>query len=331
MKRDIRTLAVTVVGLVTAALIAVAAGIHFEHTKGVMPRPGSLTPRHHPPLSYLGVYEPTAPGSYSGVEQFARLVGHRPNIAVYYSSWWEPFQLGFARAAHAHDALPMVQIEPSGVSLAAIAAGQYDSYLRAYARAVRAYGHPAILSFGHEMNADWYSWGYRHTPPAVFVAAWRHIHRQFTGVGARHVIWLWTVNVVGGPQVRAIRPWWPGAAYVTWVGIDGHYFQRSIRFPGLFGATLDQIRGLTRDRVLIAESGIAPFIGPTRISDLFAGAQAHDVAGVVWFDVSGHNLRVEGHPAAIAAFRRAVREHVKRPAPGNGKHASATSHQGGSR
>src|ERR1035441_1028975 len=48
------------------------------------------------------------------------------------------------------------------------------------------------------------------------------------------VKWLWTVNVVPGPQVSAIKAWWPGAAYVTWIGIDGHYFQAPVRFAGLF-------------------------------------------------------------------------------------------------
>jgi hypothetical protein len=131
--------------------------MHFEREKGGVPPPH--VPSSPPLLSYLGVYEPTSPASYSGVEEFTRLIGYRPRIAVYYSSWFEPFQTTFAQAAHAHGASPMVQIEPSGISLAAIAAGEYDSYLAACARAVRSYGQPVIFSFGHEMNADWYSWG----------------------------------------------------------------------------------------------------------------------------------------------------------------------------
>jgi hypothetical protein len=35
---------------------------------------------------------------------------------------------------------------------------------RAYAAAVRSYQRPVILSFGHEMNGFWYSWG-TSTPP----------------------------------------------------------------------------------------------------------------------------------------------------------------------
>jgi len=314
MKFSLRAAALNIIGFAAAVSIVIAAGMHFEHEKSFVPRERT---RPSPPLmSYLGVYEPASPGSYSGVEEFTRLIGHQPQIAVYYSSWFEPFQSAFARAAHAHGASPMVQIEPTGISLAAIAAGQYDSYVTAYARAVRSYGQPVILSFGHEMNADWYGWGYRHTSPAVFVAAWRHIHQVFAAEGADNVRWLWTVNVVGGPEVSAIKAWWPGAAYVTWAGIDGHYFQPSIRFPQLFGATLGQVRGLTRDPVLIAESGIAPDVGIDKITDLFAGARAHGLLGVVWFDVKGHNLRIENDPAAISTFERAVGTYFKPLADG---------------
>ena len=46
------------------------------------------------------------------------------------------------------------------------------------------------------MNGTWYSWGYQHTSPAAFVAAWRHIVTVFRAVGAWNVTWLWTVNVI---------------------------------------------------------------------------------------------------------------------------------------
>ena len=68
----------------------------------------------------------------------------------------------FAVAAARHHAVPLVQIDPTGIRLRAIAAGRYDAYLRSYAAAVRAYGGRVVLSFGHEMNGNWYSWGYHH-------------------------------------------------------------------------------------------------------------------------------------------------------------------------
>lgn len=309
MRRRVLAVVVNVVGCAGVISLGVVAGLHFEHQAGV-PAPFRVA-APQPPLSYLGVYEPSSPHLYSGVASFGTLVGRRPNLALYYSAWWEPFQVWFALAAQAHHAVPMVQMEPRDVDVAAIAAGSYDSYLEAFASAVRAFGGQVVLSFGHEMNADWYGWGYRHTRPAVFVAAWRHTHQVFADMGAYNVTWLWTVNVVGGPHSISIRPWWPGARYVTWAGIDGHYFTPTIRFAGLFGATISQVRRITADPILVSEAGIAPFVAANRITDLFAGAQAHGLIGVVWFDVPGHNLRIEGDHTAVTEFRRAVRKFFK--------------------
>ena len=148
------------------------------------------------PGSYIGLYAHGVPDSYAGVKAFTTATGVKPRVVVYYSGWLEPFQAGFAATAANDGAVPLVQMNPTDVSVAAIAAGRYDGYLSAYAEAVRAYRHPVILSFGHEMNGYWYSWGYTHTSPAVFVAAWRHIVTLFRTLGVQNVTWLWTINTI---------------------------------------------------------------------------------------------------------------------------------------
>ena len=227
-------------------------------------------------------------------------------MITYYSGWLEPFQTSFATTVAEHGAVPLVQINPFGVSLAAIASGQYDSYLTSYAETVRAYRHPVILSFGHEMNGDWYSWGYRHTSPAVFVAAWRHMVTVFRELGVRNVIWLWTVNIIdtlGGIPSPAL--WWPGSSYVTWVGIDGYYYTPSSTFAPLFGPTITAVRALTSDPILIAETAAAPAAGqPAKIADLFAGIRLFGLLGFVWFDANATEDWRLSSRAAIAAFRQ---------------------------
>ena len=260
------------------------------------------------PGSYIGLYPDGVPGSYAGVTAFTAATGITPDVVPYYSGWLEPFQVGFAKAAADHSAVPLVQIDPEDISLAAIAAGKYDSYLIAYAEAVRAYRHPVILSFGHEMNGNWYSWSDQHTSPAVFVAAWRHIVRLFRALGVQNVTWLWAVNVID-PQlgVPSPRPWWPGSSYVTWVGIDGYYLQRSAMFASLFGPTIAAVRALTHDPILISETAAARSTSqPAKIADLFAGVRLYGLLGFVWFDVvhvKDWRLR---SPGAFAAFRREV-------------------------
>jgi hypothetical protein len=208
-----------------------------------------------------------------------------------------------------HHAVPLVQIDPTGVSLKAIAAGRYDAYLRSYAAAVRAVKGRVILSFGHEMNAWWYSWGYRHVSPTQFVAAWRHIVTVFRHQGAANVTWLWTVNVIDDhAHILSPSPWWPGSSYVTWVGLDGYYTKPSWRFAPLFGPTIKEVRKLTLDPILISETAApATSAQPAKIADLFAGVRAYGLLGLVWFNADGHqDWRLTNRPA-FAAFGRGAR------------------------
>ena len=174
--------AIGAVGAVMALALTYAVRIEEHRTHAVRPHPShQSTTLPVKPDSYIGVYESGAPSSYAGVTKFTAKTGIKPRLVVYYSGWFEPFKAAFATTAARHGAVPLIQINPKGINLAAIASGKYDSYLSSYAEAVRSYHHPVILGFGHEMNGNWYSWGYRHTSPAVFVAAWRHIVTVFRG------------------------------------------------------------------------------------------------------------------------------------------------------
>jgi mannan endo-1,4-beta-mannosidase len=262
------------------------------------------------PGSYIGLYQASAPDSYAGVTAFTRNTGVAPDVVMYYSGWLEPFQSSFAVTVAEHGAVPLVQMNPTGVSIASIASGEYDAYLSAYADAVRGYRHPVILSFGHEMNGNWYSWGYQHTPATVFVAAWRHIVTLFRTLGARNVTWLWTINTIHPrANVPSPGPWWPGGSYVTWVGIDGYYYASSSTFATVFGPTIAAVRALTGQPILIAETAAAPAAGqPGKIADLFSSIHQYQLLGFVWFD-SEHveDWRLSSRQA-MAAFRRYAKE-----------------------
>jgi mannan endo-1,4-beta-mannosidase len=294
-----------------AVLVAVGA-VSYAVTRLVLreaPPPAahaSLPPRL---ASYLGVYEQGAPPGYQPIASFAAAAGRAPNLGAYFSGWAQPFETSFADLLRAHGIVPFVQIDPTYASVAAIAAGSYDGYLRSYADSVRDFGHAVVIGFGHEMNAPWYSWGYGHVPAATFVAAWRHIVTLFRGQGADNVTWLWTIN-----QDRAgtgpVASWWPGAQYVTWVGIDGYYFRPSDTFATVFGQTIDQVRTFTSKPILLSETAVGPQAGQfVKIGDLFQGMRSYRTLGLVWFDkdqdqgIYHQDWRIEGDAPAVAAFR----------------------------
>ena len=306
-RRRYRRIVTSSVAIIAAAAIAVGVSIYNRSADPIGPLPVNLPTT---PQSYLGVFANSLPASYSGVTSFASATGARPDVVMYYSGWFVPFPESLAVTAANHGAVPLVQMDPDNINIARIASGRYDGYLSAYAEAVRVYRHPVILSFGHEMNGWWASWGYRHTSPATFVAAWQHIVTVFRELGAQNVTWLWTVNIVNNTQKNRIpspAPWWPGSSYVTWVGIDGYFLKPSWQFAPLFGPTIAKVRTLTGDPILIAETGATPAAGqPAKIADVFAGIHAYGLLGFVWFDAAdyqGLDFSISS-PAAAAAFRQ---------------------------
>jgi hypothetical protein len=265
------------------------------------------------------VFEFGAEASYKRVETFAGAVGRQPDIVVSFGVWGKPFEAKFARIAHTHGTATLIQLEPVHADFASIVAGKWDRYLRAYATAVRRFGHPVILSFAPEFNGPWYPWGWTRLPPATWRAAWRHVVTLFRERGASNVTWLWTVNRQfsgSGP----LADYWPGSGFVDWVGVDAYYVRHNDTFATVFDPTISSIRKITKKPLLISETAAGQVAGQRRvIPGLFAGSIRQHLLGLVWFDMAQrHGIyhqdwRLEGHPAAIAAFRRGLASWNSRP------------------
>lgn len=264
----------------------------------------------------IGIYEAGFPDKPTAGSAFSAATGVHPRMLEYFSSWGERFMTTFARSAHAGGAVPVVQLEPNDVSLASVISGQSDAYLRQYAQSVRLYRYPVIISFGHEMNGYWYSWGYTKSPPAQFIAAWQHVVTVFRSAGATNVKWLWAVNnfLAGQTTVSGdLRQWWPGQQWVDLVGIDGYYYTAGLTFHSVFGPAITAIRQFTSAPLMIAETAVGVNADrETQISGLLARAKANSLFGIIWFDATQNsglyhqNWNLEADQAAAAAFRAAV-------------------------
>jgi hypothetical protein len=272
--------------------------------------PYDVRPLLSPDRKYLGVAIDGAPGSSAIVDAYAGKVGKRPNLIEFYAAWGDGFDSAGARSAWTGGALPMMAWEPFTPSLRQIADGASDGYIRTFAAAVRDLNVPVAISLGHEMNGNWYPWGTKATDAADFVRAWRHVHDLFLDVGATTVIWVWNPNVVNPVPDVALRPLYPGDAYVDWVGVTGYYTTNGQHtFASLFGPTLRSVRAFTRRPVLIAETGAQQGSRkPADVADLFAGvAASKDVVGFVWFEYAKRaDWRVTVAPAALAQYRKAA-------------------------
>jgi mannan endo-1,4-beta-mannosidase len=99
------------------------------------------------------------------------------------------------------------------------------------------------------------------------------------------------------------------------VGIDGYFSHPSDMFSSVFAPIIGQVRKLTSKPVMISETAVGPESGASKIPGLFAGVKADHLLGLVWFDLSQNggvnhqDWRLEDSPAALAAFRAAVKEY----------------------
>jgi hypothetical protein len=233
-------------------------------------------------------------------------------LAEFYVRFGRPFPRQEALEAAAGGAVPVIQINPRTVSLTAIADGQWDTYLHAYAAAAARFGCRVVLSFGHEMNGTWYPWGCRHVPAQTFISAWRHI------VGIVHgpeITWMWTTNVSVPGAHCSLASHWPGARYVDWVGVDGYLRTSAATFTNTFAGSLRTISQLAGGKpVLLAETGASP--GPAQarnIAAIYAGAIRARVRGVIYFDTTGKlaDYQPQQNPAALAAFQHGLAAFTK--------------------
>ncbi|MEU6063014.1 MULTISPECIES: glycoside hydrolase family 26 protein [Streptomyces] len=271
--------------------------------------PYDVKPLLHPKKEYFGVAVDGAPSSTKPVDAFARTVGKQPNMVGSYSSWGDGFNAHGAQNVFDDGGLLYVSWEPFP-GLDKIADGSQDTYIKKYAQSVRETNVPVAISFGHEMNGHWYPWGTKDTTAVTFVKAWRHIHDLFQDVGATNVIWVWSPNVVNPVPSVKLKPYWPGDAYVDWVGIVGYWTTTGAHtFDTLYGPTRRQVAAFTDKPVLISETSAEP--GERRRADvrgLLQGvAQDDDVIGFLWFNIPKRaDWRIQSSPLALAEFKRLI-------------------------
>jgi len=310
----VATVGLAACGLVSPAPAASTSSGHADHarpsTSPAAP-PVDMAALIDPPTGkYFGVEANGAPDSLTPVQDFADLAGRQPDLIGQYVAWGTTFDAAAARSAWSYNALYYVAWEPFDTTVAAIANGDSNGYITSFAEQIKAAGIPVALSFGHEMNGDWYPWGITSTSPQSFVAAWRLIHALFAAVGATNVIWIWNPNVISATDVP-LEPYYPGNSYVDWIGLTGYFpMYGPTTFNQLFGASMAEVRTFTRKPFIIAETSVQT--GPSEtgcVRSLVRGVEGNsDVLGFVWFEYSkaGVDWSLASRPAISDTLAKAM-------------------------
>jgi hypothetical protein len=194
--------------------------------------------------------------------------------------------------------------------------GSKDSYIKAQATAVKAYGGPVFVRLDWEMNATFYpDWNLPAVTAAQFIASWRHVYELFQQQGAGNAAFVWCPNLWDGPGGLSPDTWYPGDAYVDWLGVDA-YPQSAVDSFILGGpGGLDDTAAFAdrHDKPLMVADWAPALPQPdtTAAMDLifqFAAANPTTVKALVYFDfdTDGKDYTLADHPVGAADFRRRV-------------------------
>jgi hypothetical protein len=280
----------------------------------------------------LGVSAPALPREKGAVDDWTAEHGVRPRIVNWFQQWLSGetrFRADWAARVAGQGAVPMITWEPwsapagekhnaeqPDISLARIAAGDHDDYVRSFARQVAAYRGPVLIRLMHEMNGHWFSWGVgvNGNTTSDFVAAWQHVHRIFDREGAGNVSWVWSINNLESADAEAqVAGLYPGDRYVDWVATSGFnwgdaYSWSSWRdVDGLFGSAYRALSGFGKP-IMISEIATTDIGGDPRawaIDSLARLRAAYPrVHAVVWYDDvdgAGLDFRLQGPTQRVLA------------------------------
>jgi hypothetical protein len=263
---------------------------------------------------------PNAVWSQAGLSGVEREIGRRFDIDHRFYAWPDSFPTGDQQWDVSNGRIPLVTWEPWTASLAEIASGADDALIKRRADALRRFGKPIFLRFAHEMNGDWYPWdGYHNNDagrvngPALYIAAWRHLHDIFAAGNASNVIWVWcpTANSVPNDVWNTWRHYYPGDAYVDWVCLDTYNRQPTSwsSFARLIAPFYREYA--TRKPIMVGEAASVEGLTDGQKARWIADA-AHaletslpDIGAFLWFDANtgNHDWRFDSSKTSLLAYK----------------------------
>ncbi len=242
-----------------------------------------------------------------------RQLGREQRIVHLFHAWSEPMPTSVSEIGRS-----TLMISWHGTRIARVNNGSQDEVISSAARRLADHGRPMLLRWAWEMNGDWFAeWDGAHNgkDPAAYARAFRRIHRIFRDAGADNVAFVWSPNWNSAPDVpwNRMERYYPGDAYVDWVGVSGYNF--SAESPGtLFRHVVSAYGG--RKPIMLSETAAIEHGGRSKadwIGDLSAYVRKTPAVGaVVWFDTdvqhdSEHNFRFDTSGASLAAYRAMAR------------------------
>lgn len=290
----------------------------------------------------IGASFPTDNGQLfpiSDIQIFANLTGKKlalVNTYINFTGTNSDFPALDCANAYQNGNIPIITWQPfngQGTNtLQDIINGTNDVYINNFAQEVKSFNKNIFIRFGHEMNGSWYTWsginnGGGINGPARYIAAFQHVHNIFSSIGANNVRWVWcpNANSVSNVLWNAAINYYPGNAYVDWIGVDGYNWgdtnnfnrQPWVSFDQIFGSIYNTLISGNNKPVMIAEFACSSVSNTypvdqkkaAWITSAFSTIKNNypRIKAVVWFDFNKEmDWRVESGNNSLNAYRQAI-------------------------
>ena len=175
--------------------------------------------------------------------------------------------------------------------------GEYDSFLKNYAKTVSDFDHPVLFRLGNEMNGDWCPYSSYNTSKdtEIFKEFYRYVHKIFDDAGADNVIWVWNPNGKSFPDFKwnDAAMYYPGNEYVDVIGLTayntGTYYsgENWTEFAALYDPVYAEYTRLYKQPMMITEFASSSVGGDKDqwIRNMFAHIGNYDKVKVaIWWD-----------------------------------------------
>src|SRR5215203_231781 len=316
----------------------IADWVRFDDTTSTAP------PAPTPSQIALGVYAGNDQwGSTVRIDAYKALVGGiTPKIVHVFQAfkdWGGTYvQLAGSGTQVLYDKYPgaaiMVSWEPhhlasrTAITTAHIASGEHDAYIRQQAQRIVSYGKRINLRLGHEMNINQFPWGSlaeNTTKQNDFKLMWKRVWNIFQQEGANvFVDWTWCPNMRAPvtPEASLMKNWYPGDAYVDYLGVDCYNWAASRNMAWyspakLYPQALQEVAACDSTGtkgIIVGETGCHSAGGDKSqwfrdMRSYFGSApEAKRVKGIAYFhyNMDGAQWRVDNPATALLSYKEMV-------------------------
>ena len=246
----------------------------------------------------------------AAVEAREHDLGRRLAIDHHFYPWDKEFPTAREQADLQAGRIPLISW--NGTLNLGIDLGLQDNLIKTRADAVKALPGKVMIRWMWEMDGRRKADDTRH--PALYVAAWRHIHDVFASEGASNVQWVWCPNATAFGDDRNAPAYYPGDEYVDWICADGYNWapgrsgDQWRTFASIYGAFYDWGTKHAKP-LMVGEFGAQERSPGDKAQWLTEAREALKtkfpaIKAVLYFDANhDYDWRVTTSPESLAAFR----------------------------